>query len=215
MVAAPHGVRSKVEAPAWALFHIRPDGQEFIEQVQRPGYMILFNLILRIPLAMFGLMFSMLMIDAVMWFESVTFIPAFLGATANEGYGIFGIVAAFAMLAFLHWQICLKSFGLITHLPDQVSRWFGQAGERLGEDQDTKMLVGGMVKQVEGRAQIASGAGALGAGGRPGQALGKTEGDGTGAAPGATAGTPGGAAGAAGGRGGGKTPAAGPKPPPP
>jgi MFS family permease len=160
-------IEGMVAAPIWALFHVRPDGQEFIEQVQRPGYMILFNLILRIPLAMFGMMFSFLFIDAMMWFESVTFVPAFLGGTSDSGrgYGPIGIIAAFCMLAFLHWQVCLKAFGLITHLPDQVSRWFGQAGERMGEDQDTKTLVGGMVSRSEHKLGAVAGAGIASAAG--------------------------------------------------
>ena len=166
-------VEGMVAAPLWAFFHIRPDGQEFVEQVQRPGYMILFNLLLRIPLAMFGLLFSYLVIDILMWFEGVTFIPAFLGATSTSGYSVYGIVTAFLMLGYLHWQICIRAFGLITHLPDKVTRWFGQAGEQLGEGQHSDAFVGGMVRHVNQKATAMNASGVasqiIGGQGRGGQ----------------------------------------------
>ncbi len=51
-----------------------------------------------------------------------------------------------------------------------MSRWFGQAGERMGEEQDSKAIVGGIVSRVESRAQNIAGAGLvgnIGAGGGP------------------------------------------------
>ena len=49
-----------VAAPLWALMHMRMDGQELVGGPQRTGYVILFNLLLRIPLTVFGLMLSLL-----------------------------------------------------------------------------------------------------------------------------------------------------------
>src|SRR5690606_34357082 len=37
-------VESLVAAPIWAFSHIRMDGDDFVSDVQRPGYMIAFNL---------------------------------------------------------------------------------------------------------------------------------------------------------------------------
>jgi|GEM_PF-2884300 len=139
----------------------RPDGQEFIESVQKPGYMILFNLLLRVPLALFGMFFSFLLVDALMWFESITFIPAFLSISANESYGIFGILAAVGLVGFLHYQICIRSFGLITHLPDHVARWFGGSGENLDEKGHTDRLVGGVTSRAENKITTLGGGAAV------------------------------------------------------
>src|SRR5690606_5049182 len=69
-------VEALVAAPLWAFFHVRMDGDDFVSDVQRPGYMIAFNLILRAPLAIFGLILSLLTFGAMQWFASVTFWPA-------------------------------------------------------------------------------------------------------------------------------------------
>lgn len=88
-------------------------------------------------------------------------IPAFLAASGNEGYGIFGILPLLGILGFLHYQICIRSFGLITHLPDHVARWFGHSGERLGEEGHNGTLVAGMVNRVENNAKTFGGAGLM------------------------------------------------------
>ena len=41
-----------VAAPLWAFMHVSMDGSEFVDGKQEAGYIILFNLFLRIPFAM-------------------------------------------------------------------------------------------------------------------------------------------------------------------
>ncbi|WP_372399849.1 DotA/TraY family protein [Azospirillum sp. HJ39] len=144
-------VEAVIAAPLWAFFHIRMDGQDFVDQVQRPGYMIMFNLLLRIPLAMFGLFFSYLVFDALAWFIHQTFIAAAVAVTSTQGYGIIGLMTLMVMVAYLHYQAAIRSFGLITQVPDRVSRWFGQGGEQLGEAEDSRKTAGFLIANLEQR----------------------------------------------------------------
>lgn len=61
---------------------------------------------------------------------------------------------------FMHYQIALRSFGLITQVPDRVGRWFNYAGanDGQGEGDDTRAAVGIINNQFEHRAGQAAGA---------------------------------------------------------
>lgn len=168
-------VEGVIAAPLWAFFHIRMDGQEFVDQVQRPGYMIVFNLLLRIPLALFGMFFSFLVFDIMLWFESVTFRATFMGATATNGYGLFGILVAMVMFSYLHYQVAMRSFSLIVQVPDRVSRWFGQGSEGMHEDDNTKQAAGLLVSKVETKTErLGQGmGGSMRRPGKPGEEPGK------------------------------------------
>src|SRR5690625_4693759 len=110
------------------------DGQDFVDQVQRPGYMIAFNLVLRPALAVLGLVLSYSLFGAMIWFLGHTFYPAAVTATAGAGYGLFGLATMIVILTYMHWQLAIRSFSLITAVPDRVTRWFGYGGENLGEE---------------------------------------------------------------------------------
>lgn len=149
-----------VAAPIWAFFHIRMDGQEFVDQVQRPGYMIAFNLVLRPSLAILGLILSYSIFGAMAWFLSLTFYPAVIAATSTTGYGVIGIITMMVVLTYLHWQIALKSFSMITNVPDRVTRWFGYGGEQLGEENEgqksTNFIVSNFTQRAEGAVRNAT-----------------------------------------------------------
>lgn len=158
-------VEALVAAPIWAFFHIRMDGQEFVDNVQRPGYMIAFNLVLRPALAVMGLILSYSVFGASILFLKTTFYPAIVTATAGTGYGILGVLTMLIILSYLHWQLAIRSFSLITSVPDRVTRWFGQGGENLGEESEatksTQFLVGNITNRTE------RGLAAFGMAGRP------------------------------------------------
>jgi conjugal transfer/type IV secretion protein DotA/TraY len=163
-------VEAVVAAPLWAFFHIRMDGQEFVDQSQRQGYMISFNLLLRIPLAMMGLFFSFQVLDITMWFVSQTFLPAFLSvADGSSGFGLIGMFTGVVMMGYLNYQVAIRSFGLITALPDRVTRWFG-AEDRTGDDshaKDLHMAALGIINNRTGGVVDSAFKGAQGRGNRP------------------------------------------------
>jgi conjugal transfer/type IV secretion protein DotA/TraY len=146
-----------VAAPIWAFFHIRMDGQEFVDNTQRQGYQLTFNLLLRVSLALMGYFFSFLVLDITMWFVSQTFIPAFLSvADTGSGFGLITILTGVVMMGYMSYQVAVRSFGLITAMPDRVTRWFGasdQTGdERHASDHSTRVL-GIVTGHTQGLAQ--------------------------------------------------------------
>jgi hypothetical protein len=76
----------------------------------------------------------------------------------DSAVGITGFVVLAVAVSYLHYQTAIRSFGLITAIPDRVNRWFGSAGESRGEQQDaekTSSMVGGVVAQAGGQMQHA------------------------------------------------------------
>lgn len=142
-----------VAAPIWAFFHIRLDGQDLVDQVQKPGYMIAFNLLLRIPLAVFGFMMANMVFGSMVWFVSQTFYKAAQHATAGHFSGPVTIFVLYVMITYLNYQLALRSFHLIVQVPDRVSRWFGQGGDHLGEENEAKsstaFIVGNVTQRTE------------------------------------------------------------------
>jgi conjugal transfer/type IV secretion protein DotA/TraY len=142
-----------VAAPIWAFFHIRMDGQDFVDSVQRPGYMIAFNLWLRPTLATFGVVLSMAVFGAMAWFIGKTFATATNVAFGGHSVGPVGIMIMIGMVTYIHFHIAMRCFSLINQVPDRVTRWFGHGGEHLGEDQHAEKaghaVIGVMSQRVD------------------------------------------------------------------
>ena len=174
-------VEGVIAAPLWAAAHITLSGgpEEFVTQVQKPGYMIMFNLFVRIPLALLGLFMSFAVFDVLAWFLSETYNSAFVAAISGHGAGLFGILFSMVLLGYLHYQAAMRSFGLINHVPDRVTRWFGQSGENLGEDRHSEGVAGAAVGIIERKAEaVQTGATAAGQIRRGGGVRGAAEGEG-------------------------------------
>lgn len=119
-------MEAMIAAPIWALMHFRLDGQAFVSEHQRAGYMIMFNMFLRIPVAMLGMLLSISVFNATILVMSVTFYPAVESATDSaDGSGFLGSLVMLGMMTYLHYQIAIRSFALVSTVPGQVGRWFG------------------------------------------------------------------------------------------
>lgn len=156
-------VEGAIAAPLWALVHIRMDGGELIDGPQKAGYIIIMNLLLRIPLAMLGLFFSFLVFDVMTWFESATFDAAFFSVTTGHGFALIGLTTAIVMICYLHYQTAMRSFGLITHIPDRVISWMGASPNATGDGEHGSRMAGAMLNVAERKWQVLGGA-AQGAG---------------------------------------------------
>jgi conjugal transfer/type IV secretion protein DotA/TraY len=160
-----------VAAPLWAFFHVRMEGQEFVEQAQRPGYMISFNLLLRPTLMILGLIMSYLVHGAMAWFVWQTFKIAAKSATAGFSVGPVGAVVFLTLYAYLNYMIAVRCFNLATQVPDRVARWFGGQGEHTDEERQTQQATGAISNNVSGKAASLINAGTIGGAlgiGRPG-----------------------------------------------
>jgi len=159
-------VEALIAAPLWAFFHVRMDGHELIDQVQRPGYMIAFNLMLRPALMILGLMMSLFVFGAMAWFISHTFVLAAVAAGGEHSVGPIGTIVMLCIMTYLHYQIALRSFGLINQVPDRVMRWFGQGGENLGEEHENRAALAFAVGNVQHRTEALLRTGGIGASAR-------------------------------------------------
>ena len=151
-------VESLVAAPLWAFFHIRMEGHEFVDAVQKPGYMIAFNLLLRPTLMIFGLILSNGIFGAMIFFTSHTFYPTISALNSSNNLGPIGMVTLIVMMAYVHFQLAIRSFTLITQLPDRVTRWFGQGGENLGEEDHSTRTTGFVAGEIKSGTSNALGA---------------------------------------------------------
>lgn len=155
-------IEALIAAPLWAFFHIRMDGQELVDNIQKPGYMIAFNLLLRPALMILGLIMSTFVFGAVTWFIAKTYAVAAVAAGGEHSIGPIGTIVMLVILTFLHYQTALRSFGLINQVPDRVTRWFGHSSEGLGEHNDNERAVGFAVGQIVNRTEGLSRAAGVG-----------------------------------------------------
>lgn len=137
-------VEAMVAAPIWAFMHLRLDGNELIGQQQQTGYMLIFNLFLRVPLAMLGMLLSISVFNATVMILSITFYPAMTAATGDGGTGIIGSLVMLVLMSYLHYQIAVRSFSLISSVPARVSKWFG-AGMTDEQEHSLMTSIGGFI----------------------------------------------------------------------
>lgn len=146
-------LEAMIAAPLWAFFHVRMDGQDMIDQVQKPGYQIAFNLLLRPALMMLGYIMSFFAFGAVAWFINATFGSAVTAATAGYFGGPITFVVMGGMMAYLYYQAAMRCFTMIVQVPDRVTRWFGVGNEGLHEEQHGHGVAGLLVSQASGRVE--------------------------------------------------------------
>jgi conjugal transfer/type IV secretion protein DotA/TraY len=143
-----------IAAPLWALAHVRMDGQEFADGPNKAGYIIVFNLLLRIPLTLLGLWFSYLVFEAMIWLLGKTFMPALVAGTSTGVFGVIGTLVAVFMVTVLTYQCATRSFALITAVPDRVSRWFGANADN-PEESNTNVIMGAVGRVESGGREAA------------------------------------------------------------
>ncbi len=159
-------IEGVVGSAFWAFAHVRTDGSgEFVGPAQKHGYSILFNMAFRPSLMVIGLVMGHVAFAISAGFVNATFA---LGAgAAFSGEAVYGsrimspmsIIVLMCMLFYIHYQLAVRSYSLITQLPDRVARWSGASGENLGEEGHFEgthsTIVGGVVRQTATAGQVA------------------------------------------------------------
>ncbi|WP_029605499.1 DotA/TraY family protein [Kozakia baliensis] len=136
--------------PVWAFTHVRMDGAEFINEHQRSGYLLLLSLFLRIPLTVFGLIFSMSILNAGVWLVSRSF-PIAAAGTADSGGGIIGGLVMIALEAWMFWKMTTLSTRVITSMPELAGKLIGWATENL-KSENPSHAIGGVITKTIGTA---------------------------------------------------------------
>lgn len=147
-------IEAVIAAPIWAASHIFPEGNGFVGERAKAGYMVALSLFLRPTLAIFGFIAGMLLVIVMAKVLMLIFLPAMSGMLGDS---LSGVVTLFAMLAIFTSvlvQIAHRSFGLIHEIPDKVLRYIGGGQENLGEasqeQQGRSVFVGGVAKVASG-----------------------------------------------------------------
>lgn len=137
-----------VATPLWAYSHIRSDGGEFADGKMAGGYNMLFNLFLRIPLGICGLIMSMGVFESASWMFDQLYIPAVQSAISDTWSGVMAIVTMTFIAGYVHFHLAVSSFGLMSAMPAKAAQWMGVSGDQRDESNDTMKVHGAAVNIV-------------------------------------------------------------------
>ncbi len=124
-----------VALPIWLLLWCRMDGAEIVDNPQRPGMIILFNLFLRPSLGVLALCGVYYVLPLAVGFLHDTWSRAYLAQQGGHVVGLVGLVGGLCMLAYLSYQVTARLCALPHEIPDRIGRWFGASAEGLGESE--------------------------------------------------------------------------------
>lgn len=112
----------------WAFSHIRADGNELIDAKQSFGYTMLLVAVFYPTLMVIGLIFANVAMSTLISFVSATFDygTQMLGTV----YDPFGIAILLTVKVILYFQIVIRSYRLITAVPEFVFQYMGAQGPR-------------------------------------------------------------------------------------
>nr|WP_223294796.1 DotA/TraY family protein [Shewanella loihica] len=147
-------IEAVIAAPVWAVSHAMPEGQGFIGERAKAGYMVALSLFLRPTLAIFGFFSGMLLVIVMGKVLMLLFLPAMSGMIGDSLSGVVTLAALLAIFTIVLIQIAHRAYGLIHEVPDKVLRYIGGGAENLGEasneQQSRSIFVGGAAKLVGG-----------------------------------------------------------------
>jgi hypothetical protein len=154
-------VETLFAAPLWAVGHLIPEGDGFAGQHGRQGYMLMLGILARPPLMVAGFFASIIIFTAIGKGVAAGFMIYQASVTANWLSGPITQIAFIILLISVMIVFAHKVFGLITHLPENVTKWIGGQATSLGEHQDESRIRGMAV--VAGRGGTSAVGGAAGA----------------------------------------------------
>lgn len=134
-------VEAMIAAPLWAVMHLHPSGDDHVGKGAN-GYMLLLGVVLRPAFLVVGFAAAVAVMGIIGgWINGVmTSVIASLGQSSEYSLVvIIKMVAGVLVYGVLMLAVIHKSFSLIYHIPDQIMRWLGGAGEQLGTS-----IAGGM-----------------------------------------------------------------------
>ena len=180
-----------IAVPLWMFAHLTFQG-DGLHGRGIEGYALLFNVLFRPVLMLFGLFLSYFVFSAMTWLIMQGFAIAAGFALSNGWFvtNMLGVVVLLCMFVLMELTLALVSFRLISVVPHQVVKLIGvQPANRVDMDQfgkDVGMVgMGASMHTIQGGARAVLSSGARTGEGRRQLLLGN--GDGRAAAPGANA----------------------------
>ncbi len=126
-------VEAIIATPLWMLAHMTYQGEGFHGRAGY-GYSMMFNVLFRPVLMLFGLMLAYWLFSVMSWlvFETFNLASDFV---LQQGYVVtntLGVIVLLAMLVTIEMTLAVMSFKLISQFPYQVMKWAGlEAGSRV------------------------------------------------------------------------------------
>lgn len=142
-----------IAVPLWMLAHMTMSG-EGLHGHAKAGYALIFNVLFRPTLMLFGLFLGYFVFDAMSWLIHQTFGVA-AGFVLSHGWivtNLIGVVVMLGMYVTVHITLALMCFRLIAILPERVPAMIGfHEGNRVDLDQFSRdAAVVGMAGTLQG-----------------------------------------------------------------
>ena len=143
-------VESIIAVVVWAFLWVRMDGDELVDNPQRAGFLVLFNLFLRPTMGILGLIAGMTMMSIVLWLFNKLVVVGIFASQAAASMALLGSLATIAGTFYIHWQIITRMLALTTDIPDWVTRWIGVPGGGANDSHHAGAAVGAAVGAAMG-----------------------------------------------------------------
>jgi len=163
----------------WSFIWLRLDGQDLVDGPQRPGAILLMNVLLRPSLAVLAMASTYVTLPVILGWVDSTYAATFVGSQGGHTTGLVGLLVGLSMLSVAHYQICVRLIQAVHLIPDSIARWFGGQAASYGEAEAAGRASGGLTAGVLAGGKGASSA--AGGGGGPGKGPKRSGGGGSGA----------------------------------
>jgi conjugal transfer/type IV secretion protein DotA/TraY len=138
-------LEASIAAVLWAFVFIRMDGQDFVDQGQKPGAGLLFNLFLRPAIGMLAFVGGLLLLPKLMNSLSILWDDSFSSQTSPDMLWIIQWIVGLVLYTWMQWHLALRLFGLIPTIADRVGSWMGLNGHGYNDGQETTAAIGAAV----------------------------------------------------------------------
>jgi conjugal transfer/type IV secretion protein DotA/TraY len=138
-------LEASIAAVLWAFVFIRMDGQDFVDQGQKPGVGLLFNLFLRPAIGMLAFVGGLLLLPKLMNSLSILWDDSFNSQTSPDMLWIIQWIVGLVLYTWMQWHLALRLFGLIPTIADRVGSWMGLNTHGYNDGQETTAAIGAAV----------------------------------------------------------------------
>lgn len=115
-----------IAAPLWAMMHVAGEGEGMGPRTNH-GYVFLMNLILRPAIMVIGFVLASAGVNVFGTLLNSMFSTAMANAQYESVTGIVSIIAYIVLYVGMCQSLCQVLFGMVTHLPNVVFAWAGEA----------------------------------------------------------------------------------------
>ena len=133
-------IQALFAAPFWAIAQISSQGEGFLGENGKTGFMMLFSILTRPVLMICGFLVSIVIMGKIGHYIGMAIkIAIGTGPAADHAFGPTGAFVMIFLLSGLFITLFHKIFRLVTDFPDQIPRWIGQLYHSIGDQSDADL----------------------------------------------------------------------------